>query len=101
MGLRKQHELGFLEYNDMTKKNLKLIENFIIFGSINRPVIRTLLSKRGFLKNEKELIPIKSNKVVEDILGNEGLVCIEDLVTEIATVGSNFEKIKKYLWYYN
>ena len=98
LGLRKQHELGIFRVDEALIKELKLVENFVTYGELNRQTVRALLSKRGYLKNGKELLPVKSNKVVEDILGEFGMVCIDDLVNEISFVAKNFEKVKEYLW---
>jgi len=37
--------------------------------------------KRGFVKVNKQRIPITNNKIIEDNIGNTGCVCIEDVVS--------------------
>jgi large subunit ribosomal protein L7e len=36
--------------------------------------------------------------VVEKELGKFGVICIEDLIHEIISIGDNFIKINKFLW---
>ena len=35
---------------------------------------------------------------VKQALGKYGIICIEDIVHEIATVGSHFKEVTKFLW---
>ena len=35
-------------------------------------------------------MPIADNSIIEKALGDRGIICIEDLVHEIFTVGDNF-----------
>jgi len=98
LGLKKQHEANFFLVTDELKKMIRAIENFVIYGYVTKALVKALISKRGYLKVEKELKPINSNKVVEDVLGSLGMVCIEDLVSEIFHRGTNFENLKKFVW---
>ncbi|KAL9696381.1 hypothetical protein quinque_015666 [Culex quinquefasciatus] len=42
-------------------------------------------------------VPITSNKQVEDKFGHLGIICVEDLLHELLTVGPNFIKVTKIL----
>lgn len=84
---------------------LKKVEPFVTFGYPNLKTIQDLIYKRGFLKINKQRIPITSNVVIETALGlfnlflaAENQVCAEDLVHEIYTCGSNFKKVNNTLW---
>merc|ERR1712225_128112 len=52
--------------------------------------IRELIYKRGFGKVNKQRLPLNDNSVVEAGLGKHGIICMEDLVHEIVTVGPHF-----------
>ena len=97
LGLRKAHEGRLFRANDQIREFLKLIENFVVYGPINRKTIKDLISKRGQFLVDKELKLISSNQVVEDVLGKHGIVCVEDIVGEIATNSKNFDAIQKSL----
>jgi len=51
--------------------------------------VRELIYKRGFAKVNKQRIPITDNAIIEQSLGKFGIICVEDLVHEIFTVGPN------------
>ena len=57
--------------------------------------------KRGFLKVNGQRKPITDNNAIEEALGEKtkgAIVCIEDLVHEIYTVGPHFKECTKLLW---
>ena len=47
---------------------------------------------------DKQRIPISDNSVLEAHLGKYGIISVEDLVHEIATVGPNFKVANRFLW---
>ena len=49
---------------------LKKVEPFVTFGYPNLKTVQDLIYKRGFLKINKQRIPITSNAVIETALGN-------------------------------
>jgi large subunit ribosomal protein L7e len=49
---------------------LKKVEPFVTFGYPNLKTVQDLIYKRGFLKINKQRIPITSNVVIETALGN-------------------------------
>jgi len=57
-----------------------------------------LVYKRGFGKVEGKRTPLTSNDVVEANLGKYGIICVEDLIHEIFTVGPNFKYASNFLW---
>ena len=60
--------------------------------------VRELVYKRGFAKVNKQRIPISDNSVIEGTLGPHGIICVEDLIHEIFTVGPNFKQASNFLW---
>lgn len=53
--------------------------------------VKELVYKRGFGKVNKQRIPLTDNAVVEESLGKHGIICVEDLIHEIYTVGPHFK----------
>ena len=57
-----------------------------------------MIYKRGYGKLNKQRIPLQNNKVIEEGLGKHDIICIEDLVHEIMTVGPHFKEANNFLW---
>lgn len=96
--LRQLHNGVFVRINAATLKMLRLIEPFIAYGYPNLKSVKELIYKRGFGKVSGQRIPISCNTVVSAALGECGIVCIEDVIHEIFTVGPNFKAASNFLW---
>jgi len=77
---------------------LRIVEPFIAYGYPNLKSVRELVYKRGYGKINKQRIPLTDNAIIEESLGQYGIVCIEDLIHEIFTVGPNFKQASNFLW---
>jgi len=77
---------------------LRIVEPYIAYGYPNLKSVKELVYKRGFAKVDGRRIPIVDNKTVEASLGKYGIVCVEDLVHELLTVGPNFKFASNFLW---
>lgn len=64
----------------------------------NLKSVRELIYKRGYAKVNHQRIPITDNQIIEANLGKENIICVEDLIHEIYTVGENFKKANNFLW---
>lgn len=51
-----------------------------------------------FFQVNGQRIAITSNQIIEDRLGKSGIICVEDLIHEIFTVGPNFQYASNFLW---
>ena len=97
--------------------------------------MRELIYKKGFLKKDKQRVPLTDNNIIEQVfyihlaefwtmslvifhpqflmlpppnqkkkknlwqaLGQYDIICIEDIVHEIATVGPHFKEVTSFLW---
>merc|ERR1711998_366394 len=76
--LRQIHNGIFIKLNSATKQMLNLVDPYIAYGYPNLKTCKELIYKRGF--------------------GKQGIICMEDLVHEIYTVGPNFKKASNFLW---
>jgi large subunit ribosomal protein L7e len=70
---------------------LRIVEPYIAYGYPNLKTVKELVYKRGFAKVQGKRTPIVDNQVIETALGRHGIVCVEDLVHELLTVGPNFK----------
>lgn len=87
----------FLKNNEETTALLKLVEPYVTWGYPNINTVRELIFKHGFLSIDSKKVAIDSNKLIEDNLGELGVICIEDIVHELFNVTDNFDKIKEFL----
>jgi len=76
---------------------LQKIEPYVTYGIPTRKTISNLVYKRGYGKVNNKRVPLSSNQVVEQALGEQGFICIEDLVHELATSGEKFDVVKKFI----
>jgi len=96
--LRQINNGVFIKLNKATINMLRICEPYITWGTPNLKSIRELIYKRGFLKMDGKRTPITSNDLVETALGRHGIICVEDMIHEIATVGPNFKYVSNCLW---
>ncbi|EDK45025.1 ribosome biogenesis protein RLP7 [Lodderomyces elongisporus NRRL YB-4239] len=97
----------FIKANSSTIKLLGLIAPYVIIGQPSILSIRKLFQKRARFKtieqdeetkeDVEKVVKLDNNKVVEDKFEDDGMICIEDLIHEIVTMGPNFLKITGWL----
>ncbi|BGP26083.1 60S ribosomal protein L7 [Rhodotorula toruloides] len=88
----------FVKVTKATSEMLLRVEPYITYGEPNLKTIRELVYKRGYGKVNRQRIPLSSNAVIEENLGKYGILSIEDIVHEIATVGPHFKEVSNFLW---
>ena len=88
----------FVRVTHTTAQMLRLVEPYIAYGYPNLKSVRELIYKRGYGKADKQRVALSDNKIVEAALGHLGIVCVEDIIHEIFTVGPNFKAVNNFLW---
>merc|ERR1711865_432060 len=96
--LRQIHNGVFLRMNKATLHMLRLVEPYVAYGYPNVKSVRELIYKRGFGKVNKQRIPLTNNNIIEKVLGEKGIICIEDLIHEIVTCGPAFKAANNFLF---
>jgi len=96
--LRQINNGVFLRLNKATINMLRLAEPFIAWGYPSLKTIKNLVYKRGFAKINKQRIPLTDNAIIEEHLGKFGIICMEDIVHELYTVGPHFTEVTRFLW---
>ena len=96
--LRQIHNAVFVRLNKATIEMLRLVEPYIAYGYPSLKTVRALVYKRGYAKLNKQRVPLMLNEQVEQVLGKFGIVCVEDLIHEIYTVGPHFKEAANFLW---
>ncbi|XP_068637592.1 large ribosomal subunit protein uL30w-like [Aristolochia californica] len=88
----------FVKVNKATMNMLQRVEPYVTYGYPNLKSVRELIYKRGYGKLNKQRIALTDNSIIEQGLGKHGIICIEDLVHEILSVGPHFREANNYLW---
>jgi large subunit ribosomal protein L7e len=96
--LRQINNGVFVKLNKATVNMLRIVEPYIAWGYPNMKSIHDLIFKRGFAKVKGQRIPIVDNKIIEEKLGSRNIICIPDLIHEVASVGPNFRQTTNFLW---
>merc|ERR1712023_208655 len=96
--LRQIQNATFLRVNKATLNMLKRVEPYVTYGEPTLRTIRELIYKRGYGKVNGQRIALTDNKVIADALGKHDIICIEDPIHEIFTVGPHFKEANKFLW---
>ncbi|KND92739.1 60S ribosomal protein L7 [Tolypocladium ophioglossoides CBS 100239] len=88
----------FIRVTKATTEMLKIVEPWIAYGYPNLKSIKELIYKRGYGKVNKQRTALTDNSIIEENLGKYGIVCMEDLIHEIYSVGPNFKQASNFLW---
>eukprot|EP00884_Botryococcus_braunii_P021925 jgi/Botrbrau1/8416/Bobra.0237s0036.1 len=96
--LRQIHNGVFLKVNKPIINMLRRVEPYITWGYPNLKSVKELIYKRGYGKVEKKRVPLTDNAIIEEVLGKYNIICIEDLIHEIFTVGPAFKQASNFLW---
>merc|ERR1719300_811251 len=96
--LRQLNNGVFVRLNKATLQMLKIAEPYIAWGTPNLKTVRELIYKRGYGKVAHQRIALTDNSIIEKELGSKDIICMEDLIHEIMTVGPNFKYAANFLW---
>ncbi|BCR87156.1 60S ribosomal protein uL30 [Aspergillus chevalieri] len=88
----------FIRLTKATQEMLTIVNPYIAYGYPNLKSVRELVYKRGYGKVNAQRVPLTDNQIIEEQLGKYGIVCMEDLIHEIYTVGPNFKQANNFLW---
>jgi large subunit ribosomal protein L7e len=96
--LRQINNGVFVKLNKATTQMLRIADPYIAWGYPSMKIIRELVYKRGYAKVNHQRIAITDNTIVEDHLGKHDVICVEDIIHEIHTVGDHFKQVTNFLW---
>merc|ERR1719240_1290571 len=77
----------FLKLNNATIKMLLNVEPYVLYGYPSLKTVNGLIYKRGFGKLAGQRIALTDNSLVAKVLAKYNIICTEDLIHEIFTVG--------------
>uniref|UniRef100_A0A8C5VKZ0 Ribosomal protein L7-like 1 n=1 Tax=Microcebus murinus TaxID=30608 RepID=A0A8C5VKZ0_MICMU len=78
----------FVRVTPQSLKLLRMVEPYSV---------RELILKCGQAKVKNKTIPLTDNTVIEEHLGKFDVICLEDLIHEIALPGKHFQEISCFL----
>jgi len=88
----------FIRYTETTKRHLHLVEPWVVYGKPSDGLVGDLMERKSFGAVLGEKVPLSDNTIIENALGNEhGMICMEDLVHELTSVGKSFEAVADFL----
>lgn len=83
-------------------KKLLTISDYVCYGQPTKKVLDDIIRKRGYLKTASHTrTPISNNVVIEELLGSQGIICIEDLIDALWNCKKNqtaYESVRQLLW---
>ncbi|KAM3839705.1 large ribosomal subunit protein uL30 [Vipera latastei] len=88
----------FVKLNKASINMLRIVEPYIAWGYPNLKSVHELIYKRGYGKINKQRIALTDNALIKKCLKKYGIICMEDLIHEIYTVGKNFKAANNFLW---
>ena len=93
----------FVQANKAVMNNLVFkVDPYIMYGYPNLKTVKELIYKRSRQDwHDAARVPITDNAMIEDNLGEKtkgAVICIEDLIHQIYTVGPYFKECTKFLW---
>lgn len=112
----------FAKCNNLIRPLLRLASPYIVIGEPSLATVRNLIQKRARVRvslakrneilNKDEVdegenyggdengevsVPLNDNNYIEGKLGKYGVICTEDIIHEIATLGDNFKNCIKFM----
>lgn len=102
----------FVKQTTTTLPLLRLISPYVVAGTPSFNSIRKLFQKRACIQivdedaeeeQEGDAVPLKTvkldnNQAVEDKFGDDlGVICIEDIIHELVSLGDNFKALNNWL----
>ncbi|XP_043858872.1 60S ribosomal protein L7-like 1 isoform X1 [Dromiciops gliroides] len=95
--LKKMYSGVFVQMTPASLKKLRTIEPYVAWGYPNLKSVRELILKRGqtWINNKK--VSLTDNTLIEECLGKFGIICLEDIIHEICSVGEHFSQVSRFL----
>ncbi|XP_026451461.1 60S ribosomal protein L7-4-like [Papaver somniferum] len=95
----------FLKVNKATLQMLQRVGPYVTYRCVSSSLCMfgfvvwlCMIYKRGYGKLNKRRTALTDNSIIEQGLGKYGIICIDDLVHEIMTVGPHFKQANNFLW---
>uniref|UniRef100_A0A8C4QS61 Ribosomal protein L7-like 1 n=1 Tax=Eptatretus burgeri TaxID=7764 RepID=A0A8C4QS61_EPTBU len=87
----------FLKLSSGSLTLLRRVEPYITWGYPNLKSVRELILKRGRTMVKGRSTPLSDNSLVEEKLGKCGIICLEDVIHEVFSLGPHFKVSSLFL----
>ncbi|KAF5741772.1 60S ribosomal protein L7-1 [Tripterygium wilfordii] len=87
----------FMKVDEALMEMLQKVEPYVTYGCPNLKSVKELISKKGYGLINKQKVPLTDNIIIEEALGKYGMICLEDIIHQISTVGPHFKVASKFL----
>ncbi|KAM8947682.1 ribosomal protein uL30-like [Pelodytes ibericus] len=87
----------FVKLNPEMLKMLQVVEPYVAWGFPNLKSVRELILKRGQGILERKEVALTDNNLIEEKMGQFGIICLEDLIHELYTAGDHFAEVNSFL----
>ncbi|PRQ50448.1 putative ribosomal protein L7 [Rosa chinensis] len=98
LNLRKIFNAVFVRADEAMLEKLQRVEPYVTYGYPSLKNVKELIYKKGYAKIGKQRVPLTDNNLIEEALGKSNIICIEDIVHEIASTGKYFKEAASFLW---
>ncbi|XP_034435541.1 60S ribosomal protein L7-like 1 isoform X1 [Hippoglossus hippoglossus] len=95
--LRKIFSGAFVKINKTSMAMMRLVEPYVAWGFPNLKSVRELILKRGQTRIGRKRVPLTDNTFIEQHMGKHGIICLEDLIHDIYSVGKSFRASNNFL----
>jgi len=86
----------------MALEKLLMIQNYVGWGAPTKKTLEDIVRKRGYLRSkEQKRLPISDNVIVEELLGEKGIICVEDIIEAFWKCKSNelgYNAVSEAIW---
>lgn len=98
MRLQKIHSAVFVRSSPAVHEQLQQIRPYVTAGTPSLETVRSLINKRAHTVVNDKRVPVSDNTMVEEALGDAGVICVEDIIHEIMNGDDEtFGKVSSYL----
>jgi large subunit ribosomal protein L7e len=69
---------------------LKPLDSYVAYGFLSAQLVHDLIHRRAYIQHGGVRTHLSDNMVLENILGDRNILCLNDLAHEIFTIGPAF-----------
>lgn len=97
LGLEKRYSAVIVQDTPENTELLAIVEPYVTYGPVSEQTLEALVRKRGRLVRKGKEMVLKDNGLIEEALGESGILCLEDLVYELTHPSQHFDTARRLL----
>lgn len=91
LGLSKKYDAVFIRLDENGIRKLKPLDAYVAYGYISYKMTDELIHRRAYTDLGGMKRPLSDNMAIEKALGDKGILCLNDLTSEVYNIGVNFD----------